>query len=73
MSFSAFNLLMGVSGVGKTRILQALQLVRFAGLSDARIVNGCSWTLELEVEGMKFLWSQSQHSKLLPLTRNSFC
>jgi hypothetical protein len=56
VSFSKFNLLVGVSGVGKTRILRALQSVYRAGISDARHTNGCSWTLELESEGMKFLW-----------------
>ena len=57
VSFSAFNLLVGVSGVGKTRILRALQSVRLAGISGARHANGCSWMLELESEGMKFLWT----------------
>lgn len=57
VSFSAFNLFVGVSGVGKTRILRALQSVRLAGISGARHANGCSWTLELESEGMKFLWT----------------
>ena len=56
VSFSKFNLLVGVSGVGKTRILRALQSVYRAGISDARHTNGCSWTLELESEGKKFLW-----------------
>jgi len=56
VSFSKFNLFVGVSGVGKTRILRALQSVRRAGISDACRTNGCSWTLELESEGMKFLW-----------------
>lgn len=56
VSFSKFNLLVGVSGVGKTRILRALQSVYRAGISDARHTNGCSWTLELASAGMKFLW-----------------
>jgi len=56
VSFSTFNLLVGISGVGKTRILQSLQSVRQAGLFDASYANGCNWTLELESEGMKFLW-----------------
>jgi len=57
VSFSKFNLLVGVSGVGKTRILRALQSVQRAGIYDARRTNGCSWALELESEGMKFLWT----------------
>jgi len=56
MSFSTFNLLVGVSGVGKTRILQALQSIQSTGLSGTRRANGCSWKLELESEGIKFLW-----------------
>ncbi len=57
VSFSALNLLVGTSGVGKTRILRALQSVRGAGISDTRRANGCEWLLELESEGMKFLWT----------------
>jgi len=56
-SFSDFNLLVGMSGVGKTRILDALRSVRQAGISDTREVNGCQWTLELVYEGIKFSWS----------------
>ena len=70
VSFSAFNLLVGVSGVGKTRILRALQSVYRAGISDARNVNGCSWTLELESEGMKFLWEAE--TSLVPIELSQF-
>ncbi len=70
VSFSAFNLLVGVSGVGKTRILRALQSVYRAGISDARNVNGCSWTLELESEGMKFLWTAE--TSLVPKELSQF-
>jgi len=57
VSFSALNLLVGTSGVGKTSILWALQSVRSAGVSGSRRVNDCKWVLELESEGMKFLWT----------------
>jgi hypothetical protein len=56
-SFGDFNLLVGVSGVGKTRILKALDSVRNAGLSNAEKVNGCEWTLELVSEQQTYVWS----------------
>ena len=55
-SFSNFNLLVGLSGVGKTRILDTLRVVRHAGIFDTRHVNGCQWTMELEHQGTTFFW-----------------
>lgn len=56
-SFANFNLLVGLSGVGKTRILDSLRAVRHAGIFDTRYVNGCQWRLEFASEGMTFLWT----------------
>ena len=55
--FSEFNLLLGVSGSGKTRILQALQTVCEIGLSREKPTCSCEWELELTAEGKTFYWS----------------
>ncbi len=57
MSFSALNLLVGKSGVGKTNILKALHSVRNAGVSGAHCANGCEWMIEIEFEGAQYTWS----------------
>lgn len=57
VSFSDFNLLVGISGVGKTRILDALETVQKAGLRNARHTNGCKWTLHLTVGEDTYAWS----------------
>ena len=56
-SFANFNLLVGLSGVGKTRILDSLRAVRHAGIFDTRYVNGCQWRLEFASEGITYLWT----------------
>ncbi|NJL28644.1 MAG: ATP-binding protein [Thermoanaerobaculia bacterium] len=55
-SFGPFNLLVGASGVGKTRILKALERVRLAALEGARFAAGCKWTIEVEAAGSKYVW-----------------
>jgi hypothetical protein len=55
-AFSNFNLLVGLSGVGKTRTLKALELACSVGL-DNKFANGCQWSLEIEFENKQFLWS----------------
>lgn len=56
MSFSPLNLLVGKSGVGKTKILDALQSVRSAALTGAHQANGCEWEIEIEIENKNFVW-----------------
>lgn len=55
--FKNINLLVGISGVGKTRILNALQRVRRAGLSGTREVNGCAWMIELTAAEQHYVWT----------------
>ncbi len=57
VAFSDFNLLVGISGVGKTRILEALETIQKAGLRSARDANGCKWTLRLTVGEDIYAWS----------------
>ncbi len=55
-SFGELNLLVGISGVGKTRILEALHDVRQAARS-ARGISSCSWELTLEAGGACYTWA----------------
>jgi len=57
VAFSDFNLLVGISGVGKTRILDALKTIQKAGLRSARDVDGCKWTLRFTVGEDIYDWS----------------
>lgn len=52
VEFSERNLLVGLSGVGKSRILDALSMVSFASLGG----NACRWELELELQGSRAIW-----------------
>jgi hypothetical protein len=56
VSFSDFNLLVGVSGVGKTQILNALGSIKSAATGNAGRSNGCKWRIKLQSEGSVFVW-----------------
>ncbi len=62
MSLTNFNLLVGLSGVGKTRFLVKLDAVRHAAVFQTDKVNGCEWTIELISEGVKYSWSAKTSS-----------
>jgi predicted ATPase len=51
MDLDRFNLLVGLSGVGKTRILEALDDAARAGLPHTRLVPSQRWRLEVEQDG----------------------
>ncbi len=55
--FSDFNLLVGKSGAGKTRILSAFRTVREAGTRNVRGINGCEWEIELSISGETYCWN----------------
>lgn len=74
--FSDFNLLVGISGVGKTRILEALETVQEAALRRARDANGCKWTLHFTVGEDTYAWSAetstaSKDPAILPPNKES--
>lgn len=56
VSFGDFNLLVGQSGVGKTKILRALQRVCDCVVSHAVKASGCHWKLELDIGENVFRW-----------------
>jgi predicted ATPase len=55
VEFSSVNLLVGASGAGKTRILEALMRVCYS-LYNATYADNCRWSLELEFENLRFSW-----------------
>jgi energy-coupling factor transporter ATP-binding protein EcfA2 len=66
---SDFNLLVGLSGAGKTRILQALELVSKCASGGMRGLTDDAWQLELMTpDGVQWQWSaevQTQPSRFV--------
>jgi len=56
MSFDAFNLLVGVSGAGKTKIVEALKRVCAATLRSSAAPPDCAWALAFEHEDVAYRW-----------------
>src|SRR5262249_13156149 len=56
MSFDAFNLLVGVSGAGKTKIVEALKRVCAATLRSGEAPPDCVWALAFEHENVAYRW-----------------
>ncbi len=56
MTFEQLNLLVGVSGAGKTTVLDALGKVCNSSEWEFGVANGCEWSIEIETEGHSYLW-----------------
>jgi AAA15 family ATPase/GTPase len=63
--FDDFNLLVGKSGVGKTRILEALRIAFRSVEFGAEFAAGCSWEIEYKRLESLYSWTAviSQHNK----------
>lgn len=55
--FGTFNLIVGLSGVGKTRTLKALQQVASCATNNPIIAESCSWKLEVESNKKQWSWT----------------
>ncbi len=55
LAFSNLNLLVGASGVGKTRILKALTDLKNIASGDS--LNGVAWDVEFSIKDMDYQWS----------------
>lgn len=55
-SFDAFNLLVGVSGAGKTKIVEALKRVCAATLKSGAAPPDCVWALAFEHKNVTYRW-----------------
>lgn len=53
----ALNLLVGVSGAGKTRLLQSLKVVCAAGVGSESSLRECCWSLKVKVGDTTYDWS----------------
>lgn len=54
--FDAFNLLVGVSGAGKTKIIEALKRVCAATLRSGAAPPDCAWALAFEHKNVAYRW-----------------
>jgi ABC-type dipeptide/oligopeptide/nickel transport system ATPase component len=57
VSFADFNLLVGVSGAGKTKILRSLRTTCQAGLNGTTGVNDCQWEMDVVIEENRYTWA----------------
>jgi len=55
MEFGDFNLLVGVSGVGKSKILEAIETLRKILIESVTYV-GISWEIELSIDRVDYQW-----------------
>lgn len=55
----SLNLLVGISGVGKTRILNSLRAVCEAGVGRATNLINCEWSIRVHTEKGEYTWSAS--------------
>lgn len=56
VTFSDFNLLVGKSGVGKTKIINAIKQACQSLVFEAEKAMGCQWKMELQVEDRVCIW-----------------
>ncbi|MBF0175797.1 MAG: hypothetical protein HQL63_02940 [Magnetococcales bacterium] len=54
--FGLFNLLVGISGVGKTKILEAIRIIRRTGIKDSSRASGCSWVAKFNIGDHQYSW-----------------
>lgn len=69
MEFYKFTLLVGASGVGKTKILKAIQ--ELASISRGRSGNGIEWEISFSIKETNYLWrgafnaDESEYAKMI--------
>ncbi|OQX07303.1 MAG: hypothetical protein BWK80_49650 [Desulfobacteraceae bacterium IS3] len=63
VSFGNFNLLVGLSGVGKSQIIEKLNSICHVGLtSQKEDVYDCEWKLDISIEGFNYIWEVAMSS-----------
>ncbi len=65
VAFDDFNLLVGNSGVGKTRILRAVRKVVDAGTTGTDDLVDCRWMMEVNDEGHHYRWIAETEGSLM--------
>jgi len=66
--FDNLNLLVGASGVGKTRILKALYLICNVAQGEVQMLEDVEWSIDFSHLGQKYRWEL----KVLNPNRNKF-
>ena len=56
-TLDGFNLLVGRSGAGKTRILNALYAISLAAIGRDTSLYQCAWQVSLDVNGVSYTWA----------------
>ena len=56
VSFSDFNLLVGVSGVGKTKIINTINAICSAAKGESSQVRGCDWEIHVSCDEGNYIW-----------------
>ncbi|MBF0135271.1 MAG: ATP-binding protein [Magnetococcales bacterium] len=76
--FNTLNLLVGISGVGKSRLLKAIQkicragIVGMDGLHEYYDYSDCSWAISFNVDGQHYRWKANTSTNCkIPETDNS--
>ena len=62
VKFENLNLLVGASGVGKTRILKALELIRDVALGSNRNLDNLEWSINFSHLGQNYRWELKSSS-----------
>ena len=62
VKFEELNLLVGGSGVGKTRILKALELIRDVALGSNRNLDNLEWSINFSHLGQNYRWELKSSS-----------
>ena len=62
VKFESLNLLVGGSGVGKTRILKALELIRDVALSSNHNLDNLEWSINFSHLGKNYRWELKSSS-----------
>ena len=62
VKFENLNLLVGGSGVGKTRILKALELIRDVALGSNRNLDNLEWSINFSHLGQNYRWELKSSS-----------
>ena len=62
VNFESLNLLVGGSGVGKTRILKALELIRDVALSSNRNLDNLEWSINFSHLEKNYRWKLKSSS-----------
>lgn len=57
LKFDNFNLLVGVSGVGKTKILEAIQTIASIAKGESQACSGIEWSVIFEIDKSLYFWS----------------